>query len=224
MHSMPSGALVINLKKTFLAIFIWALMAPHAFAHPHEWVQMRIEVIFNDKAEATGFRYVWWFDEFFTAYALSDTENVKQEDLDALLTEIAGNMLEVGYLTKLKIANEEIDTTAFLGKAVPNSASIKDIRLELDFTIPFAAPVKVQEKPLRYAIFDPTFYVAMHHFSDEKAVTLSGNAQGCTALVNAADPDPDMSDFAASLDQSESAGDGLGIHFAEWVDIKCAQS
>lgn len=212
------------LKSTFLAILMGLISVPQALTHPHEWVQMRVEVIFNKKAEATGFRYIWRFDEFFTAYALSDTENVKQEDLDALLKEIAGNVEEVGYLTKLKIAGEEVNTIEFFGTAIPNAAAIKDIRLELDFTVPFSKPIKVQEQPLRYAIFDPTFYVAMHHFDDNKAVTLSGKTDGCTALINAADPDPDMSDFAASLDQSESAGDGLGIHFAEWVDIKCARS
>lgn len=216
-------------KRVFLTTFasflaIGAVSTHQASAHPHEWVQMRVEVMFNDKAEATGFRYIWRFDEFFTAYALSDTDNVKQADLDALLKEIAGNVQEVGYLTKLKIANEEIDTAEFFGAAIPNEASIKDIRLELDFTIPFAEPVKVQEKPLRYAIFDPTFYVAMHHFDDDDAVTLTGNKAGCKAIINAADPDPDMSEFAASLDQSQNGGDGLGIHFAEWVDIKCAQT
>lgn len=218
-----------TLKKAFSAILISASLAlalpvKQAAAHPHEWVQMRVEVMFNDKAEATGLRYIWLFDEFFTAYALSDTDNVKQADLDALLAEITSNVQEVGYLTKLKIAGDEVDTVEFLGAAKPNAASIKDIRLELDFTVPFIEPVKVQEKPLRYAIFDPTFYVAMHHFDDDNAVTLSGNSTGCSALVNAADPDPDMSEFAASLDQSQDGGDGLGIHFAEWVDIQCAQT
>lgn len=214
------------LKKLAIAclVALIPLSAQKATAHPHEWVQMRIQMLFNEQGEANGMRFNWLFDEFFTAYALSDYDTVTQQDLDTLLKEILGNIHEFSYMTHIEVAGERIDTQKLFANAIPNKAGMSDIRLQLDFDVPFTTPINVQEKPLRYAIFDSTFYIAMHHFDDDDAVKLIDAPDGCKVTINPADPDPDMAAFAASLDQSQSGGDGLGIHFAEWVDVQCAQS
>lgn len=218
--------MTFSLKKLAIACLI-ALMpitTQKAIAHPHEWVQMRIKILFNEQGEANGLRYNWLFDEFFTAYALSDYDTVTQEDLDNLLQEILGNIHEFGYMTHIELAGERLDTKELFANAIANKAGMDDIRLQLDFDVPFTKPINVQDQPFRYAIFDKTFYIAMHHFDDDNAVTLIGAPDSCKVKINPADPDPDMAAFAASLDQSQSGGDGLGIHFAEWVDVQCVPS
>lgn len=218
--------MIFSLKKLAITclIALTPMATQNATAHPHEWVQMRIQMLFNEEGEANGMRFNWLFDEFFTAYALADYDTVTQEDLNNLLKEILTNIHEFGYMTHIEVAGERLDTKTLFANAIPNKSGMDDIRLQLDFDVPFTKPIKVQETAFRYAIFDPSFYIAMHHFDDDDAVKLINAPDGCKVNINPADPDPDMAAFAASLGQSESGGDGLGIHFAEWVDVQCAQS
>jgi ABC-type uncharacterized transport system substrate-binding protein len=43
----------------------------------------------------------------------------------------------------------------------------------------------------------------------------------CALELEEPNPNPEMVSFAASLDQTESAGDGLGAFFAEQVYLRC---
>ena len=58
--------------------------------------------------------------------------------------------------------------------------------------------------------------------TDPEAAVLGSNApEACKLRLEPPSPDPEMVSFAASLDQTESAGDGLGVFFAERVFLDC---
>lgn len=193
-----------------------------ALAHPHEFVSMRAEIEFDGKNKASAFRYHWTFDEFFSAYAIEGQDANKNgvgepEELAKLLVEILGNIHEIDYFT----AFDSNGVVPKFNQAEPIGVKMNGQRLVIEFRVPFAEPLNVSKKPLRFAIYDNEFYIAMNFDPDHQGATLKGSAKECTAAIEAADPDEEIASFASSLGKTDSPNQDLGIHFAEWVTVKC---
>ena len=92
---------------------------------------------------------------------------------------------------------------------------------ELSFDVPFKQSVDVNSKPLRYAVYDDEFYIAMTHNTADGSIRLVNAPKGCQWEMVQPDPDDDVAAFAGSLGKSESGGSDLGKHFAEWIVISC---
>ncbi len=218
-------SLISKLKPAVLFLFLGALSAftsQYAHAHPHEFVTMRVEVKFNDEGKLSGFQYFWQFDEFFSAYAIEGQDKNKngkadQEELDALIVEILGNIEPAGYFT----AFDGNHLTPKLGTAEPVKVSYSNRQLELTFNVPFKNPVSLKKNTMRYAIYDSQFYIAMHHDPDDVPVFLVNPPKGCSWKLDEAAPDEDTVAYASSLGKSDSSGFDLGAQFAEWVSISC---
>ncbi|MEM7302681.1 MAG: DUF1007 family protein [Pseudomonadota bacterium] len=193
-----------------------------AWSHPHEFIQMRIDVLFNKSGQAVAMRQNWLFDEFFTAFAVEGLDKdgdgkPDKQALDALLVEILGNIGKESYFT---LVEQDGNLTKFK-TATALKTEMENNQLRVQFLIPFKTPVGGPNKEFRYATFDPTFYVAMQHDDGDDVVKLKDAPKSCGHEIVPPDPDPEKMALAISLDKGETAGDGLGIHFAEWVNIKC---
>lgn len=46
------------------------LQAGTALAHPHVWVKVTSEIVYNADGSIEGIRHAWTFDEMFSTYAL----------------------------------------------------------------------------------------------------------------------------------------------------------
>ncbi|MEM1316827.1 MAG: DUF1007 family protein [Pseudomonadota bacterium] len=206
-----------------IASALTATAANSAVAHPHEFVTMKIQVAFDKAGRMVGMRYNWTFDEFFSAYALEPFDEngnrmVEQQESDALLADVIRNITPIDFFTKF----DENGTIPELDQAVPVTSSFDNQRVTLVFDVPFKKPLDVSAKPLRYAIYDEEFYIAMNHVEGDEAVMLAGTADGCSSDVVGADPSEELEAFALSLDKTDQAPMDLGAAFAEWVTIKCS--
>ena len=194
-----------------------------ARAHPHEFVEMKIEVVFDGQGRASAMRYWWRFDEFFSAFALEtaptgDNGQPTQAGIDGVFVEILGNIHGNAYFTRF---DENAGLVPTFEKAQPQKAVFENRQLTVSFTVPFKKPVNLSGKKFAYAVYDKDFYIAMNHSTGDDAVTLSNAPKGCQAKIDAADPSEDIASFAASLGRSDNPEGDLGIHFAEWVTISC---
>ena len=54
------------------AVFIsaMAVSGSPASAHPHVWIEMRSDVVFNDQGEITAMNLMWTFDDAYAQMAL----------------------------------------------------------------------------------------------------------------------------------------------------------
>ncbi len=193
-----------------------------AFAHPHEFVTMRITAQFDDNGHVTGLLYNWTFDPFFTAYAVEGEDANKNgvaepEELNALLQNILGNIESNNYFT----AFDSNGIVPEFAKAIPIASEVGNQQLSVTFDLPFTKPVDPKKKTLRYAVYDDEFYIAMTHDPAADAVQLVNAPKGCKFDLEEPNPSDDIAEFAASLARDESGGNGLGVQFAEWVAIKC---
>ncbi|MEM7302680.1 MAG: DUF1007 family protein [Pseudomonadota bacterium] len=193
-----------------------------ASAHPHQFIDLKVDVMFDSSGKAVGLRQEWVFDALFTAYLIQgqdqngDGKFDKAELID-MLGRLLTNMSQEDYFT---VVHESAEPTKF-GSAKPVAASIENEQLAIRFETPFAKPLGGKGKTFRYAVYDPTYYIAVLHRDGLKGVKLDAAAKGCKAEFQPSEPSTDQVALAASLGINQSAGNGLGIHFAEWVYVKC---
>lgn len=202
-----------------MAISLWPA---HVSAHPHTWIDLRTAAMVDAEGRIAALRVLWTFDEFYTAFATEgmdkDGDGIPDDPaLQALAQESAKGLKDYSYFTFMKVAGKTVAT----GPARDVESTFFQGRLGLAFILPLAQPIDLRRETLVYRIYDPTYYIEVAHIKD-RPVLFEGDApESCTYAI--AEPKPDMNilSLAQSLDQSESAGDGLGEYFAETVTLHC---
>jgi ABC-type uncharacterized transport system substrate-binding protein len=221
-------ALATNVRLLFAitglsAAAMVAVQPTPASAHPHMWIDIAVEVVFDGGKRVTGLRETWLLDEFYTAYATQglDADGDGQPDPDklaALLTGQIKHLADVSYFTKVTQGKQ---ATA-LGKVEEATSRMVGHRLEMTFLLPFQAPVDLAAGPLVYAIYDPTYYIEVLHAERPDAVRLVNAPKDCRSRLIPPHPTPENVMLAQALDTTQTAGDGLGLLFAEKVSVRCA--
>lgn len=215
MRSKPSAFLLL-----MFSIFFLPMPGP-ATAHPHTWIDVTVEVVF-DQGKVVGLRQTWLFDDYYTAYATEDmdADGDGQPDarrLRALLETNMRNLAEYGYFTRVSRGGNEVP----FAEVTEMSSRMAGTRLEMSFLLPLAAPLDADEPGMVYGIFDPTYYIEMLHAETRDAIRLTGAPAGCSTKLDKPNPTAEATTLAASLDRLQSAGDTLGAIFAERVTIRC---
>ena len=219
-----SGTSIRARARIFKAlVIVLALVVPvrTAAAHPHAWIDMTVQVIFDPAGDVSGLRENWLLDEFYTAFALEGMDakgtGPTQAAIDDLMKGNMNNLAEYNYFTKVEHAGKEV---AF-APITEMSSHLENGRLLMSFVVPFKQAVSLSDGSLDYRIFDPTYYIEVLHAQQDDAIQLQGAPAGCTFRMIT--PRPSIEDIAraARLDQTQSGGDGLGILFSERVEVYC---
>lgn len=197
------------------AMVFWLSSAAAVLAHPHASIDVAVDVVFDPAGRVTALRQTWLFDEFYTADTVQKGERHK---LDLLTTRILHNLKDYGYFTRILADGHPIP----LAQPTERSARMEGSRLLMTFVAPLAKPVSPTERPVTYAVFDPTYFIEMLHAERPDTIRLMGAPAHCRASLVPAKPDPKAVATAAALDRTQTGGDGLGALFAETVEIRCA--
>ena len=193
-----------------------------AQAHPHEWIDLRVRLIFDDDRRLTAVEQSWMFDPFFSAYVLDGLTEQRPDraaiaaKADALGPEMVGNLAKHGFLNEWHFNGEPVTglSGSFVGTRVTRD------QLELTFRLDLDQPLELRGSRFEYSVFDPTYYIEILH-ARRHLPELRGAPRGCRREIIEPDPPEDLTAFAASLDQNAESDDGLGIHFAERAVIEC---
>lgn len=180
-----------------------------ARAHPHVFVTARTIVMFDAEGRIAAFRHAWTFDDAFSTYATAGLDKDKdgkfsREELADLAKVNVESLQEFGYFTAYRTgrSNAEFDAP-------------KDYYLDHDgkaLTLHYTLPLKTAMRPTsrdRVEIDDPTYYVAFD--LGASAVTLEGDARGCTLKTEGPKPAAQgrLSQLSESFFNSLSASSGL---------------
>jgi ABC-type uncharacterized transport system substrate-binding protein len=211
-----------RLAAAFGAALVVGAVSPAA-AHPHGWIDVWSTVLFDESGQPSAIREVWLFDEYYSAFAVEglDEDGDGEPDragLAALLQENMTNLEAYDYFTRIESDGVPVP----IGPATEMSSQMHGDRLQMTFVVPFAQQDLAPGDAFTYAVFDPTYYIAMLHADAADAVRLEGAPEGCTHQLAEPRPDPEAVALASMLDQTQSGGDGLGAQFAETVTIRCA--
>jgi ABC-type uncharacterized transport system substrate-binding protein len=220
----------VRAMRGTLCLVLWLLVGSGpALAHPHVWIDARVEVILNDRNEATGVRISWSYDDLYSLYVVGDMG--LDPDWDGTLTPEEEAKLS-GFDMEW-IPGFAGDTYVLLGEAALALSGPKDWeasyaggRITSTHLRTFDAPVPLGGDPLIVQVYDPGYYVA-YSIPFDPVVT---GGTGCAAQVFV----PDLNEAEAALKEAlseftpdidlEAEFPAVGASYAEEVRVTCAAS
>ncbi len=159
-----------------------ALSPIAALAHPHVFVTVRSEIVYEPDGRAGAIRHVWDFDEAYSAFSVQGLDKdgdgkVSGAELSELAKTNVESLADFEYFTVVKANGAK---QAF-GAPRDYALSHDGKTLRLTFTLPLASPAPGRLVGLE--VYDPTFFVAFDLSKDEDAVKLAGAPKGCAITV-----------------------------------------
>ena len=202
-------------------------LAGPALAHPHVFIDTRIEVILNDENAATGVRISWTYDDLYSLFIIGDLG--LDTDWDSKLTaeeeaKLSGFDMnwDVGFPGDTYVLMGEQEFA--LSRPKDWGASYAGGKITSVHLRTFDAPVPVGAEPLLVQVYDPGFYTA-YAIAFDPVVT---GGVGCVA--EAYGPDLDAADEAMKAALAEYSADAdleadfpaIGKNYSEEVRVTCA--
>jgi ABC-type uncharacterized transport system substrate-binding protein len=155
------------MKRAILVLGLWAAAACGAFAHPHVFIDTRIEVA-GDQTGVTGFWITWGFDKMFAASILLDFDRDKNRSLspsevEAVRTGAFSNLANYKYFLYLR-SSQGLYRPASVRDF---SAYVEGERLYYRFFVPDRLPLSQEETEVNLAVYDETFFCAIRYFEQD---------------------------------------------------------
>lgn len=190
------------------------------FAHPHMWIDLKTEVIFEESNHIVGIYQEWLFDDFYSTALLEDAAKHPEGVEKGLRTEVSqifAGLQSWNYFTQIMV-----DTNEVKAKEVQQfDTEVRGNRVWVSFTTQLETPAHAETQHFTYAIFDPTYYIEMYHF-DEAVITFQGEApKGCRSEIRQADPSSEAISLSQSPTLDTQPDMSVGELFAETVVVIC---
>ncbi|ACL04426.1 ABC-type uncharacterized transport system periplasmic component-like protein [Desulfatibacillum aliphaticivorans] len=168
---MPRFFKLYNKAAAGLIIACLFLLPPQVSAHPHVFVENKIEIVF-DEAGLAGFQSTWVFDEMFTIVILEDMLEISDyammpEHVPMIKEQAFDHLKEHGYFTDITI-NRKPFKVQFVKDF---DARLDGEKLVYEFFIPCHVKAISSWKTVNVAQYDPTFYSALTFAEDPISLT-----------------------------------------------------
>lgn len=203
-----------------LLVCLTGLICTAVQAHPHNWIDLKTELNIDDQLRLTGIHMRWQFDPYYSITVLSEfQQNGKspEQQLHELGELMVTNLGNEGYYSKLLLNNSPLPLP------VPDSwaltAEAAQLTLSMDFTL--QTPVPIKGLPLSLSTYDPTYYVSMNYSSSHDLILSPEVSSFCQWELILPKPTQEMVEYAARLDQTVKDSEGLGVLFAEKMELSC---
>jgi ABC-type uncharacterized transport system substrate-binding protein len=208
------------LRCVVLPLLLVAFWLPASLkAHPHAWIDLDITLRTDTAGHIHALDQVWIIDPMYSRYLYEDAMEhfdgaTADEKLLNLGREISDNLQEYDWYTELFA-----DERRVLGQSAPEVfMHMQDRNLHFGFRLNLERSIDPRVESVRYAIFDPTYFIEIVHSSSQPPRLDSGE---CALHVERPKPDPRIVARALALDFNQTGDADLGQYFAERVEIRC---
>jgi ABC-type uncharacterized transport system substrate-binding protein len=203
----------------FLAIAAGlVLQVGTTLAHPHVWVKVASEIIYNADGSIEGIRHAWTFDDMFSTYALqgihTKTAGVyTREELAPLAQTNVKHLKDADYFTFAEAEGKEQK----LANAIDYYFECNDAVLVLHFTVPFEVSFKTRQ--LTVEIFDPDYFIQFT-LQEEGPIKLVGAPVTCAMTIQSP-TDEESTEKLRGQNSSGEANNSFGAAFADKIKVDC---
>jgi ABC-type uncharacterized transport system substrate-binding protein len=212
-------------KSTLLLAGALSLAPVAAFAHPHVFIEARLEVVAGADGNIQELRNVWRFDEVFSSSVLMDFDkntNLKldPDELTQVGDTVRDSLVDYDYYVNMSFNGKTIK----VNKPDTIHVDYKDGQLLMFFAVAPAEPMPMKGNKLSFGIYDPTLYTSVDFPTDADMVTIGDAFQGCKHEVVRPDPDEVIAENKATLTDAffkDPTGTTMSKLFATRVDIQC---
>jgi ABC-type uncharacterized transport system substrate-binding protein len=207
------------LKAFALAALALPFAVGAARAHPHVYVTMKSEIVYDGEGRMTGIRHHWTFDDMFSSYATQGLEQKQKgvftrEELQPLAEVNITSMKEFEYFTEGKMNGNKVE----FGAPTDYFLELKDQLLTLHFTLPLKVPM--QTKSVDLDIFDPLYFVAFE-FDEKDPITLKGAPPNCKLNTVKLGDQTQSKSLSETLFAKPDPSNPFGAQFANKIAVKC---
>jgi ABC-type uncharacterized transport system substrate-binding protein len=214
-------------RTTPTALFLLLASCVAADAHPHVWVEMRSDVVFDDQGLITGLNVMWTFDDAYAQMALEglDTNGdgvYSQSELDPLTKENMNSLKDYEYFTVLRFdgAKQPLGDVTEYGQIYSND------KLQLHFQVPLKTPIDPVKGEFVAKVYDPDFFIAFDYAKDEPVTVVGNIPKNCGLVVK---PVPTDAEVEATREMLATKGkdwkpendEDFGALFAQPVTVQC---
>jgi ABC-type uncharacterized transport system substrate-binding protein len=210
--------------STLLMAGLLCLAPAAALAHPHIFVEARLEVVAGSDGSIQELRNVWRFDEVFSSSVVMDFD--KNTDLKLEPNELA----EVGKTVRDSLSdydyymNLTIDgKTVTVQKPDVIHVDYKDGQLLMFFAVKPVEKMPLKGK-LTFGVYDPTLYTSIDFPTDNELAMVGDGFKGCKHDVVRPDPDEVISENKQSLTDAffnDPTGTNMSKLFATRLEVTC---
>jgi ABC-type uncharacterized transport system substrate-binding protein len=210
------------LKSIVLASLLLFGSVAGALAHPHVWVIVKSEILFDPSGKVSAIRHYWTFDDMYSAFVSAglgkEGKDPTPQDLQPVAQTNMESLKEFAYFTVSKIQGKPAE----FGEPKDYSMSYNpgDQTVTLAFTLPFATPLP--SRTFAFQIYDPSYFVAFG-FDKGASLTLTGAPSGCSLSVikpRALD-EAETKKLNESYFSGLSPGEDFGIKLADRAIVAC---
>ena len=212
--------MIPRLLKVFaLALLFLPLALSAARAHPHVYVTMKSEVVYDAEGRMTGIRHHWTFDDMFSSYATQGLESKQKgvftrEELQPLAEVNITSMKEYDYFTEGKMNGNKIE----FGAPTDYFLELKDQLLTLHFTLPLKTPL--QTKTVDLEIYDPLYFVAFE-FDEKEPIKLKDAPANCKLNTVKLGDSGQAKSLSEAVFARPDPNNPFGAQFANKIAVKC---
>jgi len=182
-----------------------------AKAHPHVFVDVKVDLVFKD-GKVTGIQHQWTFDDLYSAFVTQgvgrNPDAPTEEELLPIAQSNVEALAEYDYFTIVRDAGSKAELSTPTDYAMRQSTG-KEKLVTLQFFLPLKKPAKPDDR-FAFQVFDPSYFVAFE-LEKESAITLKNAPKGCVPQIFA--PTPLNADDRKILDESAASGLAPGIDF-----------
>lgn len=213
---------------TTAAVFaVTMCAAAPAMAHPHVWIEMRSDVVFDGKGLITGMNLMWTFDDAYAEMAVDGLDAngdgvYSPQELEPLTKENLQSLKDYDYFTVMRFNGEK----QLFGPIVESGQIWSNNKLQLHFQLPLKTPVDPVKGEFAAKVYDPEFYIAIDYVKDEP-VSVTGNMpKNCQLVVKPVPTDAEVEATRTMLatkgkDWKPETTEDFGEVFAQPVTIEC---
>ena len=213
---------------TAAAVFaVTMCAAAPAMAHPHVWIEMRSDVVFDAKGLITGMNLMWTFDDAYAEMAVDGLDAngdgvYSPQELEPLTKENLQSLKDYDYFTVMRFNGEK----QLFGPIVESGQIWSNNKLQLHFQLPLKTPLDPVKGEFAAKVYDPEFYIAIDYVKDEP-VSVTGNMpKNCQLVVKPVPTDAEVEATRTMLatkgkDWKPETTEDFGEVFAQPVTIEC---
>lgn len=215
----PAVLMTRLLISLFAAFTVLAFGASAANAHPHVFVTVKSEILYDPDGKVTGVRHAWTFDDMFSTYATQGLEQKQKgvftrEELAPLAEVNVTSMKEFDFFTQGQLNGQKIE----FGDPKDYWLDYTNQELTLHFTLPVKTPVAV--KDLHFDIYDPVYFVSFE-LSDKEPVKLVSAPASCKLNIAKPNDAGGAKNLSESFFSNPDPKNPFGTQFANKISVKC---
>jgi len=154
-----------------------------ASAHPHVWIAVKCDFVFDGGGRPIGLRETWVFDEMYSALAVVGVRHgrASSEALTPLSRTIVSASKDQGHFTTVTLGGRALSLSE---PSEIGAEWTSDQRLSVRFRVDFSDPAPLDAQVMRVEVHDPDLYA---DFQFDKQLSRDGLPAGCRTRIDTGD-------------------------------------